>query len=111
MKIAKIVANSAFKIVLSFLTLHRVPVTGKRSGQLHTSTCVVIVTPTVTNPRIELKPQDLKITYTKSSGPGGQAVNTANSAVRIVHLATGLVVECQEERSAHFNQEVALNRV
>ena len=90
---------------------HRAPTTGKRAGQLQTSTCVVIVTPTITNPRIEFKPQDLKFAYFKSSGPGGQAVNTANSAVRATHLPTGLTVECQEDRSAHHNTDTAVERV
>merc|ERR1711962_481213 len=90
--------------------VQRVPLTEKR-GRLQTSTCVVIVTPAIVNPRIDLPPEDLKISYVKSSGPGGQAVNTSNSTARVVHIPSGLVVEVREERSATINVDIALDKL
>jgi peptide chain release factor 2 len=78
---------------------------------MHTSTTVVLINPTVIAPVIELKPADLKFDYFKSSGPGGQAVNTASSAVRVTHLATGLSQECQKERTQHINKDIAVQKL
>ena len=72
---------------------------------------MVIVTPAIVNPRIDLPPEDLKISYVKSSGPGGQAVNTSNSTARVVHIPSGLVVEVREERSATINVDIAMDKV